>query len=76
MAEPEGAEVSRKLALALSTVLLTAGLALYWAWGLLYDTWYPFTRGNIGIFSIYVPMIAFGVIGILLYRRKPVSAGQ
>jgi len=71
MAEPEGSEFSRKTALALSTVLLIAGVAIYWAWGLMFDTWYPFTRDNIGIFSIYVPLIAFGIIGILLYGKRP-----
>jgi len=76
MAEPEGADIGRKMALALSTVLLIAGIALYWIWGVLFNTWYPFTRGNIGIFSIYIPLIAFGVIGILLYRKKPASASQ
>lgn len=76
MAEPEGSEINRRLALAFSTVLLIGGIALYWVWGLLYDTWYPFTRGNIGIFTIYVPLIAFGIIGILLFRKRPASAGQ
>ena len=76
MAEPEGSEVGRKIALAVSTVLLITGLALYWVWGILFDTWYPFNRDNIGIFSIYVPLILFGIIGILLYRKKPATAGQ
>ncbi len=76
MAEPEGAEFSRKLALAFSAILLIAGIALYWAWGLMFDTWYPFTRGNIGIFTIYVPLIGFGIIGILLFRKKAATQGQ
>ncbi len=69
-------EVSRKMALAISTILLIAGISLYWVWGVMFDTWYPFTRENIGIFSIYVPLIAFGVIGILMYRKKSAPAGQ
>ncbi len=76
MAEPELSEVSRKMALAISTILLIAGISLYWVWGVMFDTWYPFTRENIGIFSIYVPLIAFGVIGILMYRKKSAPAGQ
>lgn len=47
---------------------------MYWFWGLAYDTWNPFTRGNIGIYTIYTPLIAFGIIGMLLYRKKPSSA--
>lgn len=74
MAEAEGAEFQRKAVLAFFTMLLVAGIAIYWAWGVMYDTWYPFTRGNIGIYTIYVPLIVFGAIGILLYRKKPQSA--
>lgn len=74
MAEAEGAEFQRKATLAFFTILLVAGIAIYWAWGVMYDTWYPFNRGNIGIYTIYVPLIVFGAIGILLYRKKPQSA--
>lgn len=76
MAEPEGTETGRKIALVISTLLLVAGIALYWVWGIMFDTWYPFNRGNIGIYSIYLPLIAFGIIGILLYRKKPAPSGQ
>jgi len=76
MAEPEGSETGRKIALVISSLLLVAGIALYWAWGIMYDTWYPFNQGNIGIYSIYVPLIAFGIIGILLYRKKPAASGH
>jgi len=76
MAEPEGAETGRTIALVFSILLLAAGVALYWVWGIMFDTWYPFNQGNIGIYSIYLPMIAFGIIGILLYRRKPAPSGQ
>lgn len=74
MADAEGAEFQRKVILAFYSLLLIAGILIYWAWGLMYDTWYPFTRGNIGIYVIYIPLIAFGIIGILLYRKKPASA--
>jgi len=75
MAEGEGSDFQRKVILGFYTLLLIAGVAIYWVWGLLYDTWYPFTRGNIGIYAIYVPLIAFGAIGILMHRRKkPASA--
>ena len=73
MAEGDSADFQRKLTLGFYAALFMAGIAVYWIWGLAYDTWYPFTRGNIGIFSIYTPLIAFGLIGILLYRKKPVT---
>lgn len=72
MAEPEGGEFQQKAIFFFFAALFIAGLVVYWVWGVLYDTWYPFDRGNIGIYTIYVPLIAFGVIGMLLYRKKPV----
>lgn len=74
MADGEGSEWQRKVIMAFWALLLVAGIAIYWIWGVLYDTWNPFTRGNIGIYTIYVPLIAFGVIGLLLYRKKPSAA--
>ena len=75
MAEGDGAEFQRKAILAFFSILLVAGILVYWGWGLMYDTWYPFDRGNIAAYTIYVPLICFGVIGILLFRKKrPVRA--
>ena len=71
MAEPEGSEFQRKMVFGLFMTLFIAGLLVYWTWGLMYDTWYPFDRGNIGVYTVYVPLIAFGIIGMLLYRKKP-----
>lgn len=73
MAEGEGSEFQRKATLGFFVVLLVAGVIVYWAWGLLYGTWYPFDRGNIGIYTIYTPLIVFGIIGILLFRKKKPS---
>lgn len=70
MAEPEGAEFQRKAAFTFYTILLTGGIALYWIWGLLYDTWYPFTKGNIAIYVVCMPLVAFGIIGMLFYKKK------
>ena len=74
MAEGDAAEFQRKVILGFYALLLIGGIVVYWIWGLAYDTWNPFTRGNIGIFSVYAPLIAFGLIGVLLYRKKPVKA--
>ncbi|MEM0342837.1 MAG: hypothetical protein QXJ32_06025 [Thermoplasmata archaeon] len=75
MADPETAEFQRRALTVLSALLLIAGLSVYWAWGLLYDTWYPFNSGNIGIYTVYVPLIVFGILGLLL-TRKPVLKGD
>jgi len=74
MADGEWSEWQRKVIMSFWALLLIAGIAIFWIWGILYDTWYPFTKGNIGIYTIYVPLIAFGVIGLLLYRKKPTAA--
>lgn len=74
MAEAEGSEFQRKVTFLFFMVLLVTGVLLYWFWGLTYNTWNPFTRGNIGIYTIYTPLIAFGLIGMLLYRKRPASA--
>ena len=71
MAEAEGSVFQRKIIFGFYMLLFIAGVLVYWIWGLLYDTWYPFDRGNIGIYTVYVPLIAFGIIGMLLYRKKP-----
>jgi len=70
MAETEGAEFQRKVTLAFYSALLVAGVVVYWAWGMMYDTWYPFTKGNIAIYVVYVPLILFGLIGIMMNRKK------
>jgi hypothetical protein len=74
MAEPERSELQRRMAFFFFMILLISGVLLYWFWGLAYDTWSPFTRGNIGIYTIYTPLIAFGIIGMLLYRKRPTTA--
>jgi len=71
MADEEVAEFQRRLLMWISAALLIAGIALYWAWGIMYETWYPFTRENIGIYTVFVPLIGFGILGLLLYSRRP-----
>lgn len=74
MAEGEGAGFARKVTLGFFTLLLVAGIAVYWIWGVLYGTWNPLEQGNMGIYTIYVPLIGFGILGILLYRKTPQTA--
>lgn len=74
MADAEGSEWQRKIILSFYALLLIAGIAIFWIWGIVYGIWNPFTRENIGIYTIYVPLIAFGIIGLLLYWKKPASA--
>lgn len=73
MADAEAAEFQRKATLTFFVILLIAGICVFWIWGIIYDIWYPFTHGNIAIYTIYVPLIAFGILGILLFRKKPAT---
>ena len=70
MAEGDAADFQRKAAFAFFLMLFVAGILVYWGWAIMYGTWYPFDRGNIGIYTIYTPLIAFGLIGMLLFRKK------
>jgi hypothetical protein len=70
MAEGDGSEFQRKAAFTFFALLFVAGVLVYWGWGLIYGTWYPLDRGNIGIYTIYTPLIAFGLIGMVLFRKK------
>jgi len=74
MANAEASEWQRKVIMAFFALLLAAGIVIYWVWGILYETWYPFTRENISIYTIVAPLIAFGAIGLVLYWKKPSSA--
>jgi hypothetical protein len=73
MADPDVEEFQRKVVYGFFALLLIAGICIFWLWGIAYNIWYPFTHENIGIYTIYVPLIAFGLIGLLLYRKKPAS---
>jgi multidrug resistance efflux pump len=71
MAEAEGSKFQRKTIRTFYGLLLIAGIAVYWIWGILYNTWNPFTRDDIAIYPVFITLIAFGIIGLLLYRKKP-----
>lgn len=48
--------------------LLSLGVALYIAWGILYNAWNVFAPENLGIYALVVIMVVFGGTGMLLYR--------
>jgi hypothetical protein len=48
--------------------LLSVGVALYVAWGILYNAWNLFAPENLGIYALVVVMLVFGGTGMLLYR--------
>lgn len=59
-----------KAIFALSILLIIGGVALYVGWGIAYGSWNMFNRNYIPIYALVVPMVLFGVLGILLTRQK------
>ncbi len=60
----------KKVKLALSLILIVGALAFYWAWGIAYNSWNIFDGTNMGVYSIVVIMLAFGILGLFLVRAK------
>ena len=63
----EEVELPKRIKLIFSFLVLIAGLALYIYWAASYDAWL-----DIGLYSISVPIIGFGLVGIFLFTRKDV----
>jgi hypothetical protein len=42
---------------------------MYLGWGVYFGTWNLFALGNIGVYSIVVVLVGFGLIGMLLYYK-------
>lgn len=61
----------RRAKMAISVILIIAGFAMYWAWGLIYGSWNIFDREFIGVYAIVIVLIAFGILGLLLsFKQK------
>jgi hypothetical protein len=60
----------KKAITALSILLIIGGVALYVGWGIAYGSWNFFEAKFIPVYALSVPMILFGVLGILLARQK------
>lgn len=58
-------QTPRRMLMTFYVILLIVGLSLYWAWAYLYNAW-----TDIGLFSIVILLIGFGVIGTALYSRR------
>lgn len=58
------AQTPKRLATALYAFLLILGIALYLGWGIMFNVW-----ADMGIYSIAVILVGFGLVGIFLYGR-------
>ncbi len=62
MTENESSVFSRDLLSMLYAFLAALGIAFYVSWSYLYGTW-----TDIGVYSVTIVMVGFGIIGYLLY---------
>jgi len=59
----------RKSILGFYLFLLFVGIAFWAAWGVLYGAWNPLAREWVGVYSILVVTMGFGIVGYFLYSR-------
>lgn len=67
---PPPAEVSNRWLAAFYASLLVGGVALFYAWGLMFNT-FDLTKGeNLGIYTVVAVMAGLGLVGLRLYGRR------
>lgn len=67
---PENVEdehIPKKYLLFMYSILLTLGILIYTAWGIMYNSWNIFDRSNLGIYALTILLVGFGIVGIVLY---------
>ena len=60
----------RKLIALFYLIVLAGGIALYVAWGMMYNSWNILEITHIAIYSFFIVMVGAGTAGLLLYGRK------
>lgn len=68
--EEESQRFPKKVAIAFYALLIVLGLFMYVGWGIYYGTWDLFAPENVGVYSIVVILLGFGITGVLLYSRR------
>lgn len=61
--------VLRNLGFYAYALTLAAGVAMYVAWGIRYNSWNLLEPQNMGVYSIVVILVGFGLVGMLLYSQ-------
>jgi hypothetical protein len=60
----------KRFTLILSLLLIVGAIAFWVAWGVTYDGWNIFSSTYMGVYAIFIVMLAFGLLGLALYKLK------
>ncbi|MCX6651272.1 MAG: hypothetical protein NT131_06425 [Methanomassiliicoccales archaeon] len=53
-----------------SLLLIVTAIIFYWVWGISYGSWNLFAAENMGVYSIFIILLGFGIFGYLLTRYR------
>jgi hypothetical protein len=68
--EEEERGFPKKVAVAFYAFLIVLGILMYFGWGLVFGSWDLLAPENVGVYSIVVILIGFGITGVILYTRS------
>ena len=54
----------------ISLLFIVGAVAFRVAWGVTYDGWNIFSSTYMGVYAIFMVMLAFGLLGLALYKLK------
>lgn len=60
--------VPRKFAFWFYSLAFLAGILFYLIWGITYGSWNLFAPEWVGAYAVTIILVAFGVVGMLLYK--------
>ncbi len=66
-------DLARKLKVTGSVIMMIIGLSFYYAYGVAYGDWNMLQRGNEGVFSIFLFFFGMGLLGYIMFRKKPTA---
>ncbi len=60
----------KRFTLIISLLFIVGAVAFLVAWGVTYDGWNIFSSTYMGVYAIFMVMLAFGLLGLALYKLK------
>ena len=71
MEQEEKTEIfPKKVAVVFYAFLIVLGIFMYIGWGIYFGTWNLLAPESVGVYSIVIILIGFGIAGLLLYTRR------